>query len=68
MYKNALDVRKRVNEHYCETKKMGYDVVGVFLIGSQNYNLQYENSEEYWYENAIKCTSLEQYLNFISNI
>ena len=45
MYKNALDVRKRVNEHYCETKKMGYDVVGVFLAGSQNYGVAYEDSD-----------------------
>ena len=45
MYKNALDVRKRVNEHYAETKKMGYDVVGVFLCGSQNYGVAYEDSD-----------------------
>jgi predicted nucleotidyltransferase len=45
MYKNALDVRKRVNEHYSETKKMGYDVVGVFLQGSQNYGVAYEDSD-----------------------
>lgn len=24
---------------------MGYEVVGVFLVGSQNYNLDYENSD-----------------------
>ena len=45
MYKNALDVRKRVNEHYNEVTNLGYNVVGVFLQGSQNYNLQYENSD-----------------------
>ena len=45
MYKNALDVRKRVNGHYNEVTSLGYNVVGVFLQGSQNYNLQYENSD-----------------------
>jgi predicted nucleotidyltransferase len=45
MYKNALDVRKRVNEHYSEVTRLGYNVVGVFLSGSQNYNLQYEDSD-----------------------
>lgn len=45
MYKNALDVRKRVNEHYSVVTSLGYNVVGVFLAGSQNYNLQYENSD-----------------------
>ena len=45
MYKNTLEVRKRVNEHYCETKKMGYDVVGVFLAGSQNYGVAYDDSD-----------------------
>ena len=45
MYKNALDVRKRVNEHYGEVISLGYNVVGVFLSGSQNYNLQYEDSD-----------------------
>lgn len=45
MYKNALDVRKRVAEHYSEVASLGYNVVGVFLQGSQNYNLQYEDSD-----------------------
>lgn len=40
-----MDVRKRVNEHYSEVTSLGYNVVGVFLAGSQNYNLQYENSD-----------------------
>lgn len=40
------------------------------IIGILKFNdgLQYKNSEEYWYDNAIKCTSLEQYQNFISDI
>ena len=28
----------------------------------------YRSNDGYWYENAIKCTSLEQYQNFISDI
>ena len=45
MYKNALDVRKRVTEHYAEAISLGYNVVGVMLQGSQNYELQYEESD-----------------------
>ena len=28
----------------------------------------YRSNDGYWYENAIKCTSLEQYRNFISEV
>jgi predicted nucleotidyltransferase len=36
---------KRLQEHYNEVEKMGYEIVGVFLQGSQNYELAYENSD-----------------------
>lgn len=45
MYKNALDVRKRVNEHYSEVKKLGFDCVMIGLCGSQNYGVAYEDSD-----------------------
>ena len=35
----------RLTEHYQEVINMDYEVVGVFLQGSQNYNLAYENSD-----------------------
>lgn len=38
-------IMKRLEEHYIEVEKMGYEIVGVFLQGSQNYNLSYENSD-----------------------
>jgi len=36
---------KRLQEMYDETEAMGYEVVGVFLNGSQNYGLDYEGSD-----------------------
>ena len=38
-------IMKRLQEHYNEVEKMGYEIVGVFLQGSQNYELAYENSD-----------------------
>jgi predicted nucleotidyltransferase len=38
-------IMNRLQEHYDEVIKMGYEVVGVFLQGSQNYDLDYENSD-----------------------
>jgi predicted nucleotidyltransferase len=35
----------RLQEHYNEVQNMGYEIVGVFLQGSQNYELAYENSD-----------------------
>jgi len=35
----------RLQQHYNEVEKMGYEIVGVFLQGSQNYGLAYENSD-----------------------
>jgi len=36
---------KRLQEHYDEVASMGYEIVGVFLQGSQNYELDYEGSD-----------------------
>ena len=43
---NLIDkVQKRIQEHYDIVSNKGYEVVGVFLQGSQNYELSYENSD-----------------------
>lgn len=39
------EVQKQVKYHYDELIKLGYNVVGVFLYGSQNYELDYEKSD-----------------------
>lgn len=39
------NVQKRIQEHYDIVSDMGYEIIGVFLQGSQNYNLDYENSD-----------------------
>lgn len=38
-------IMKRLQEHYNEVVDMGYEIVGLFLQGSQNYELAYENSD-----------------------
>jgi len=45
MYKNKQDVKDRVQEHYDILIEKGYEVVGVFLNGSQNYELEYKGSD-----------------------
>jgi predicted nucleotidyltransferase len=42
---NNYSIMNRLQEHYAEIKNMGYEIVGVFLQGSQNYELAYENSD-----------------------
>lgn len=39
------EVQKQVERHYEKLVELGYDVVGVFLYGSQNYELDYEKSD-----------------------
>ena len=36
---------KRVQEHYDTVVKLGYECIGVFLYGSQNYKLDNEDSD-----------------------
>lgn len=38
-------IMKRLHENYARVRNMGYVVVGVFLQGSQNYELDYEGSD-----------------------
>lgn len=39
------EVQKQVERHYEKLVELGYNVVGVFLYGSQNYELDYEKSD-----------------------
>ena len=39
------EVQKQVQNHYDKLVELGYNVVGVFLYGSQNYELDYEKSD-----------------------
>lgn len=45
MKKSPLDVLCEVQTHYNKLVDLGYNVVGVFLYGSQNYELDYEKSD-----------------------
>lgn len=42
MYQKTMN---RLQEHYKEVENMGYEIVGIFLQGSQNYELAYEGSD-----------------------
>lgn len=44
-YNSKEEVFKRVIQHYGKTRELGYDIVGVFLQGSWNYNLGYDGSD-----------------------
>ena len=44
MNKKTL-ILKRMQEHLAEITDRGYEVVGIFLQGSQNYELDYEGSD-----------------------
>lgn len=39
------EAQKQVQAHYDRLVELGYNVVGVFLYGSQNYELDYEKSD-----------------------
>ena len=39
------EIMNRVQEHYSTAESLGYEVVGVFLHGSQNYQLDTEDSD-----------------------
>lgn len=40
-----MEVQEQVERHYKKLVELGYNVVGVFLYGSQNYELDYEKSD-----------------------
>lgn len=39
------EVQNQIQKHYDKLVELGYNVVGVFLYGSQNYELDYEKSD-----------------------
>ena len=43
--KNMNKIINRLQENYNTVETMGYEIVGIFLQGSQNYELDYENSD-----------------------
>lgn len=59
-------INKRVQEHYNEATALGYEVVGIFLQGSQNYELD-EYSDEYMSDIDTKCIILPNLDDIISN-
>ena len=56
----------RLKEHYTEAIKFDYEVVGIWLQGSQNYNLD-EYSEQYMSDIDTKCIVLPSLKNLINN-
>lgn len=40
-----VNVQAIVQQHYSKLEELGYNIVGVFLYGSQNYELDYEGSD-----------------------
>lgn len=56
------NIQNRIQEHYDLTVEKGFEVVGVFLQGSQNYNLEYENSDV-----DSKAILLPKFNNFVLN-
>lgn len=50
-------IMQRVKEHYDEVCSLGFEVVAIFLQGSQNYNCD-EYSEEYMSDIDTKCIIL----------
>lgn len=55
-------IQNRIQEHYDTVISRGHEVVGVFLQGSQNYKLEYENSDI-----DSKAILLPKFNNFVLN-
>ena len=58
-------IMNRVLEHYNDAVNLGYEVVGVFLQGSQNYKMD-EYSDEYMSDIDTKCIVLPSLDDVIS--
>ena len=61
-YKNEIEINKRILEHYQELVDRGFEVVCVMLQGSQNYGLDYENSDI-----DTKAIILPKFEEFVNN-
>ena len=55
-------IMKRLQENYDTVVNQGYEVVGVFLQGSQNYKLEYEGSDI-----DCKAVVLPKFNDFVLN-
>ena len=55
-------VMKRLEEHYKAVCDQGYEIVGVFLQGSQNYGLDYDGSDI-----DTKCIVLPRFEDYVLN-
>jgi predicted nucleotidyltransferase len=55
-------IMNRLKQHYDEVESMGYEIIGIFLQGSQNYGLAYENSDI-----DSKAILLPKFNNFVLN-
>lgn len=53
-------IMKRMREHYGAVADLGYEIVGLFLQGSQNYCLDYEGSDI-----DTKCIVLPKFKDFV---
>lgn len=56
------DIIKKLEENYQTVVNMGYEIVGIFLQGSQNYELAYENSDV-----DCKAIILPKFNDFVLN-
>ena len=61
-YKNEIEINKRILEHYQELVDRGFEVVCIILQGSQNYGLDYENSDI-----DTKAIILPKFEDFVNN-
>lgn len=57
-------IQKRVQEHYDEACALGFEVVGVWLQGSQNYNLDIY-TDEYQSDVDTKCIVLPKFEDIV---
>ena len=55
-------IMKRLQENYNTVVNQGYEIVGVFLQGSQNYELEYEGSDI-----DCKAVVLPKFNDFVLN-
>lgn len=59
-----LRINKRIKEHYAYLEKQGYEIVGLFLQGSQNYNNDIY-TEEYMSDIDTKAIILPTFEDFV---
>lgn len=66
-YKNEEEVMKRVHEHYDWAVGAGYEVVGVFLQGSFNYERNFGDLTDEESDVDTKCLVLPTFKDFCLN-